>query len=405
MVTSNLDRFELRKMPMNKTKKILFITEDFPSGLNGASVRTRSTLKSILSLGYSVEVCCFHFIDFSIHDLKHKNLKIHTIATKKRKKLSISFLLYIFKLVFSQAPISIRRLYNVDLQHKIDQLLQKKFDIVVYDGYSTLQYLNRQFLGKSIFIDTEDFTQLYFRRCVEEQRIIQKIFYFLEYLKSSVFEKNTMRFVDQIWAISPNTKKRLENMSKKDTFLMPTYIAKEKNIYSGEGKKIVFTGTLNWRENVEGLRWFIDTHWGTVLERNPGTKLIVIGQGASFELQTFLKSQKNIIYKGYVEKLATEYSKAVLAISPVLINAGIKVKILTYLSYGLPVVSTPTASWGLVNTDGVVIAENVFFAQKIIELLKKPKQRRLLSKQGYANIANNYSLKGLSKFIKERFRE
>lgn len=389
---------------MKKRKKILFITEDFPSGLNGASVRTRSTLESILALGHSVEVCCFHFKDFNVHDFSHKNLKIHTVTTKRRKRTSVLFLKHLFSIVFSWAPISIRRLFNVELQQKVKKILDTNIDIIVYDGYSTLQYLEKNFAGKSIFIDTEDFTDLYRQRFIAESRFFEKIFYFLEYIKSLFYERKTMRHVSQIWAISPKTKKRLEKMSGVKTILMPTYIEREENIYTGKKSNIVFTGTLNWRENIEGLKWFVENHWDRIISKIPDATLVVIGQGASENLQHFLLTKKNILYKGYVKSLKKEYSQAALAIAPVRINAGIKVKILTYLSFGLPVISTKKAAWGLVSTDGVLVVNDNKFADGVIRLLQQPTRRASLSIKGYSNIVSNYSLEGLKKFVTAQFK-
>ena len=213
-----------------------------------------------------------------------------------------------------------------------------------------------------------------------------------------------MRKVSQVWAISPRTKERLEKVSGKPTVLMPTLIPSKKNIYIGKGTQIVFTGTLNWRENVEGLKWFVANHWQKIILAVPRAKLVVIGQGASQELITFLKNYKNIEYKGYVESLENEYRKSVLSIAPVRINAGIKVKILTYMSYALPVISTQKAAWGLVSLDGIKIAQDVYFADEVIHLLKDKKLRQALSEQAHKNIKENYSRKVLHHFFMQNLK-
>jgi hypothetical protein len=71
------------------------------------------------------------------------------------------------------------------------------------------------------------------------------------------------------------------------------------------------------------------------------------------------------------------------------------------LSYGLPVVSSAIASWGLVSTKGVVVVNDSRFALITAALLKKPKVRRLLSKQAHQNIKTNYDERLLGKFLVE----
>lgn len=383
-----------------KNNRLLFITEDFPSGLNGTSVKTRNTLNYLLNTGYEVDVCCFLFEGFQQHDLNHKNLRIFTAKSKRFKKKSFSFLIQVFKIIFSFIPITIKRLFNSNLNKKIRELENKnRYAVIFYDGYSTLQYLNRKLDSKKVYIDDEDFTDLFRQRFILDSNFFKKIFYFSEYLKSLVFEFFYMRKVDQVWAISSNNKKRLEKISGVKTVLMPIIIPLQRNLYQSNGLRIIFTGTLNWRENVEGLKWFIAYHWSKVLKKIPQAELVIIGQGASLSLISYLKSHKNIVYKGYVKSLEDEYKNASLSIAPVRINAGIKVKILTYMSCGLPVVSTQKAALGLISTGGVLVTSDKNFAKCIISLLKKEKLRKYLSLKAHENIKDNYSERQLEVFF------
>lgn len=385
-----------------KNHRLLFITEDFPSGLNGTSVKTRNTLNYLLDSGYKIDVCCFLFEEFSKHDFKHKNLRIFTAQSKRINKTSITFFIKLFSILFSYLPITIKRLFNADLDRIISQLqIKNKYDVIFYDGYSTLQYLDNKSKSQKIYIDDEDFTDLFRQRFFLDKRLIKKLFFLHEYLKSLFYESLYMSKVDQVWAISPRTKERLEEVSGVKTVLMPTIIPLKKNLYQGNSVRIVFTGTLNWRENVEGLKWFITNHWSRILNKIPEAELVVIGQGASPSLISYLKSQRNIVYKGYVKSLEDEYRKISLSIAPVRINAGIKVKILTYMSYGLPVVSTHKAAWGLVSTKGVLVASDNNLSRCIISLLQNNKLRRYLSLNAHNNIKSNYSQKQLEIFLSQ----
>ncbi len=387
---------------MDKNNKLLFITEDFPSGLNGTSVKTRNTLNYLLESGYKIDVCCFHFEDFKVHNLKHKNLKIHSVERKKTVRFSPEYLLNIFQIIASFSPISIARLFSKELNIVIKKLIsENNYQVIIHDGYSTLQYQSFNKKIRSIYIDDEDFTDLYRQRFILERAILSRLFYVHEYLKSLIFEYFHMRKLNQIWAISPRTEKRLAKISKVKTVLMPTYIPIEKNIYNSKGKNLVFTGTLNWKENIDGLKWFISKHWHRIRSFEPKTKLIVIGQGASSDLISYLNKIDGVVYRGYVKKLETEYLNASLSISPVMINAGIKVKILTYMSYGLPVISTTKAAWGLVSSSGIIISTEKFYSHCVIILLRNKKLRIRLSKNAHANIENNYSKVMLKNFFLE----
>lgn len=390
---------------MLKKGRILFITEDFPSGLNGTSVKTRNTLHFFLNLGYKIDLCCFSFEEYKRHDFFHKNLKIFSANVSRYKKNNIRYIIRILKLILTFSPVSIKRLFNENLNKNIKELIEKNsYQTVFFDGYSTLQYLNSSQVNlNKIYIDDEDFTDLFRQRVLGEKNFFKKVYYFHEFIKSLFFEKIKLTRVSQIWAISPNTKKRLSKVSGVKTLLMPTIIPLERNIYKNTDSNIVFTGSLDWRENVEGLKWFVKNHWKEITEKTVNTKLVVIGQGASKELVDFLNSYEGIEYKGYVESLIEEYQKCSLAIAPVRINAGIKVKILTYMSYGLPIVSTKKAAWGLVSTKGVVVSSDKNFAKIILKLLDNSNLRKYLSINSHKNIRYNYSKKVLADFIKENY--
>lgn len=383
-------------------RRVLIITEDFPSGLSGSTVKTRNLINFLLKDGFRVDVCCYQFAGFALHNLEHPQLKVYTAKTSRPKRRSVAYWYYLGKLLLSLTPITVKRLFNQPLAKQINQLLrQHLYGAVLFDGYAALQYLPKTFSAQKIYIDHEDFTDLFRQRWLLESSRKQRIFFLTEYLKNLVFEKMTLNKVDQIWAVSPATQKRLARISGVKTVLMPTIISVEKNCYQGQGTNLVFTGTLNWRENLEGLTWFLNNHWALIRKKLPMTTLTVIGQGASPGFIKFLERQPGVKYLGYTPNLKTEYQQATLAISPIRINAGIKVKTLTYLSFGLPVISLAVAARGLVSTDGVAVVSEKNFGLLTVALLKNLKLRQYLSEQAHYNIRVNYAASQLKRFLSQ----
>ncbi|MBP9759542.1 glycosyltransferase family 4 protein, partial [Candidatus Dojkabacteria bacterium] len=192
----------------------------------------------------------------------------------------------------------------------------------------------------------------------------------------------------------------LKKVTKTKIILMPTIVPEQLNCWLKTSNDIVFTGLLSWSENVNGLRWFLDEVWKELTVKHPNTKLRVVGQMADEKLISELQSIHNVIYHGYVKNLKHVYSKSRLAIAPIFINAGIKVKILTYLSYGIPTVAFKQTTWGMKEIGGVVIANKQNYASKITELLSDSKLCQKHSDYGYKNIMNNHSKLNLMQFFK-----
>lgn len=383
-------------------KKLLFITEDFPAAYSGTTVRSRFTIDALLELGLSVDVVCFVFSQNEHAPFSHQQLKIYSVPVAKTPRLSFQFLQKLIQNTFTLYPFAIKRVYKPQFSATVSQLIKKNaYDLVIISGTSMLQYFPKTNLPVCFMLD-EDHTDLFRQRFYLEKNFLKKMAHLVEYFRSLIFERKYLPRLSQLWAISPRTQKRLGKISGVPSPIMPTQIPLMNNVYTGSAKTIVFTGTLSWPENIEGLRWFLETQWQAVLAAVPHTRLVIIGQGASLDFQNYLASFKNVVVKGFVERLDHEYADASLAIAPVRINAGIKVKILTYLSYGIPVVSTQKAAWGLESTHGLLVASDKLFAKTVVLALKNKNMRALLSVKAHQNITNNYSKEKLHSFITDR---
>ncbi len=383
-----------------QNKRILWICESYPSGLTGTSVKTRETLNYLLQQKMFIDVCCIrHEFEQKVL-LDHSNIRIFCVNRNSKEHL-LARVNKKISVISSLQPVHTKDFFEKKLQVLI-KILRDSFNytVIVFDGYSTLQYCEKS-NQVSIYVDDEDFTDLYFQRFVLEKEVLKKCYYYIEYLRSRLFEKKFLPLVTQIWAISPRTQSRLKTLSSAKSYVMPTIVPVEKNCFVSKSTNLVFTGTLNWPENSAGLLWFLENHWRKIHEEFPNTKLFVVGQMASEGLQREIRQFPNITICGFVNSLHEIYKKAAVALAPILINAGIKVKILNYLSYGLPVVAVKQATWGLQSTEGIVVSKEEDFATTVIELLKDQKKRKRLSKAAIENIRANHSNKRLHKFLKQ----
>ena len=124
-------------------KKLLFITQVYPSAVTGTTVKTRHTIEYLLEEGFKVDVCCIHYPKMVKNEFKAKNLSIYT--TEKNSifsEFNIFYLLTIFKLLFSIIPVRVKKMYDSKLDKLANSLYEKNnYDYVFYDGFSTLQYL------------------------------------------------------------------------------------------------------------------------------------------------------------------------------------------------------------------------------------------------------------------------
>lgn len=384
-------------------RRILIISQIFPSGLSGTSVKTRKTIEVLVNLDFAVDVCCLHHHSMIRNSFFMDNLRIFVVNKDIVSKISVKYIFKVLHILFTPLPFRIKKMFDSSLMEKIRTLKNTyNYSHIFYDGFSTLQYFEHssQSKSKQIYIDDEDITVLMKERMNLVKNLFLKLFYFLEYIRSSIYEKNYFNIVDEIWAIAPNTMARFKKITNTKLVLMPTIVPKQLNCWSKKSSDIVFTGLLSWSENIDGLKWFLKEVWDEVLTVFPNTKLRVVGQMASETLIAELRLVKNVIYEGYVENLEEVYRNSRIAIAPIFINAGIKVKILTYLSYGLPTIAFKQSTWGMSETGGVMIATKKNFVSKTIKLLSDNQLCKGYSIRGYQNIIKHHSENNLRNFLK-----
>jgi glycosyltransferase involved in cell wall biosynthesis len=145
---------------------------------------------------------------------------------------------------------------------------------------------------------------------------------------------------------------------------------------SGEGERgtLVFLGALDWRPNLEGIRWFLDRVWPAIQRAVPRARLVVGGSNPPAGLEKSL-SGEGVTCVGRVPDAHAFFASGAAMIVPLLSGGGMRVKILEAMALGVPVVSTRLGATGIEARDGVEIRladEPDLMAAACIELLSDP---------------------------------
>ncbi len=156
-------------------------------------------------------------------------------------------------------------------------------------------------------------------------------------------------------------------------------------------KRLVFVGWLKYRPNADGLLWFCDAVWPSILKNVPDAELDIVGQYGP-DLGR-LKEVPGVTLHGFVQDLSPVFENAAMEIVPLRIGGGTRIKILEAWAKGVPVVSTSIGCEGLGAKDGetVLIGDTGdSFAGNCIELLKSPQRGVELAGCAYDHGRNNF---------------
>jgi sugar transferase (PEP-CTERM/EpsH1 system associated) len=109
--------------------------------------------------------------------------------------------------------------------------------------------------------------------------------------------------------------------------------------------KLVFVGVLDYRANIEGLRWFCREIWPKVREKIPGIEMDLVGRRPG-DAARQLAALPGVNLIGEVEDVRPYVWKADVVIAPLTIARGIQNKVLEAMALAKPIIATPQAIEG-----------------------------------------------------------
>jgi glycosyltransferase involved in cell wall biosynthesis len=139
--------------------------------------------------------------------------------------------------------------------------------------------------------------------------------------------------------------------------------------------RLLFTGTMSYPPNHQGIVWFARSVWPLVRQRLPDAQLYVVGKGPPEDVRA-LDGVDGITVHGFVDSMAPYFARAGAVVAPILAGAGIRVKIIEAMAAGRAVVSTPLGCEGLAGLEPgrhlLVAEEPQAFAAEAVRLLSDP---------------------------------
>ncbi|MGD9503820.1 MAG: glycosyltransferase, partial [Syntrophobacteraceae bacterium] len=148
-------------------------------------------------------------------------------------------------------------------------------------------------------------------------------------------------------------------------------------------RDIVFIGGYQHPPNVDAAVYFINEVLPLVKSVLPEVRFIAVGSNPPASLMAL--AANDVLVPGYVEDLASMLDGIRVAVAPLRYGAGIKGKIATTLSVGLPCVATSMAAegMGLTNGEDILIADGPeALADAIVRLYREETLWRAVSEKG-----------------------
>ena len=148
---------------------------------------------------------------------------------------------------------------------------------------------------------------------------------------------------------------------------------------------LVFSGTLDFRPNVDAVTWFVREVLPYVRARQPDVRLLVVGKRPAPALRR-LADEGALLLTGEVSDVRPYLAGAAVYVVPMRIGGGVRLKLLEALALELPVVSTRMGAEGLAGLRAgehcLMSDDAAGFAEATLRLLDDPALGRRLGAAG-----------------------
>jgi sugar transferase (PEP-CTERM/EpsH1 system associated) len=115
--------------------------------------------------------------------------------------------------------------------------------------------------------------------------------------------------------------------------------------------RVLFSGAMDYHANVEAVVWFAREAWPAIRAATPRAVFTIVGRNPAPAVRV-LAAQPGIEVTGTVPDVRPYYREAMVAIVPLRVGGGTRIKILEAMAAGVPVVSTGLGAEGLAAAPG-----------------------------------------------------
>lgn len=181
--------------------------------------------------------------------------------------------------------------------------------------------------------------------------------------KMARFEGETLRRFDTVIAVSKRDgdvlSKRygLAQVEEIDTGVDLEFFAaaapEQASDPGQDGGTLVFTATMSWAANVEGIHFLLDDVWPTLTAARPRISAVIIGRDPPASLSDKIRERGlNVTLTGFVDDIRPYVAQSHVYVIPLWVGSGTRIKAFEAMAMGRPVVSTSLGIEGLDVTDG-----------------------------------------------------
>lgn len=300
----------------------------------------------------------------------------------------------------SPQPYTMSKFCQPQVTGALRELLAKEsFDLVLADFLNAAVVLPKN-LKTPVVVFTHNVETLIWKRHFEvEEKPIWKLMYGHEYRRMRDSERKYLSRADHVLTVSQTDKDFFaQYLDPNDISVIPTGV--DTDFFQPgpdsavEENSVVFTGSMDWAPNEDGILFFADKILPLIRREIPGVTTWVVGRSPSAKIKELGDKDPSIKITGRVDDIREYVRRGAVYIVPLRIGSGTRLKIFEAMAMGKAIVSTTLGAEGLPVThdkDVLLADEPGDFARATIRLLQSASERSRLGDAARRLVQEQYS--------------
>lgn len=380
--------------------RILFLQKRvlFPAD-NGGRWRTLNIVRHLARWHDVVYLCNLQPGEEAfVPAMEELGVRLVTVLWREVPRGSFGFYRDLAFNLLSRYPFNVSKDFDPALRARARELLlAEPYDLVICDFVQMARNAIGLPCPRKLLFEHNVEAQIFERHAQTDKGWIRRRFMGYQAGKMRAFEAWAGRQFDTVIAVSPQDKQIYETeYGWNHAQTIDTAVDTEYFRPSSEPEqldRIVFVGSLDWLPNQDGLDFFARAIWPLIRSRRPAARFQIVGRHPPEEIRQ-LERIEGIEVVGTVPDTRPWLAQAALAVVPLRIGGGTRIKIFEAMAMGKAVVSTTLGAEGLPVTSGedVLLADQPEqFASAVVDLLENPEKRRAIAGSARRLVEENYS--------------
>jgi glycosyltransferase involved in cell wall biosynthesis/ribosomal protein S18 acetylase RimI-like enzyme len=304
------------------------------------------------------------------------------------RKGSPGFIPQLVKGLFSRLPVAVGRYRSAAMARRIEALLERhRFDRLVCDFLAPAPNLTR--LRDWVLFQHNVESAIWSRRADRARDPFRALYLRLQARRMHDYEGRACREAGRVLAVSRQDADLMRTLYGAFRIaVVPTGVDVDRFSPPPHAPKVadlVFVGSMDWLPNIDGMIFFAREILPRIRRERPGCSVAIVGRSPARAVSALAARDPRIVVTGTVEDVRPYLWGSSVAIVPLRIGGGTRLKIYEAMAAGVPVVSTAIGAEGLdvKSPENIRLADDPEgFAGACVELLVHDEVRRGQARAG-----------------------